>query len=228
MPQTGTTMAAAPQGKAQSARPETPPWEEVLRFWFPDSPDEDLETHNRHWRWRMRGGADEEIATRFPDLAARAAAGDLDHWAADVRGRLALIIVLDQFSRSVWRNSPRAFAQDEKALALALEGLESGHFAALTRPWERMFYVIPLGHCEGPDHLARLDRAHAIAQQVWNEAPDHLKSTYAFGVEQQVLFRKVIQTFGRHTHRNATLGRTSTPEEDTYIAEGQFPHLRDF
>ncbi len=120
----------------------------------------------------MRDGADAEIVARFSDLTEHAAAGVLDQWAEDPRGRLALLILLDQFPRSVWRDSPRAFAQDPHALTLALEGLENGHFAALRMPWERLSYVIVLGHCEGPDHLARLERGHRIAQEVHNEVPD--------------------------------------------------------
>jgi uncharacterized protein (DUF924 family) len=198
----------------------------VLRFWFPDSPEEDLETHGRRSAWRMRGGADEEIVARFTGLTEQAAAGALDHWADDPRGRLALIVLLDQFSRSVWRDSPRAFAQDPKALALALEGLENGHYASLSTPWERSTYQLSLTHCEGPDHLARLDRAHALAQEILDSGPDHLRPVYAFAVEQKILHRRVIETFGRFPHRNAALGRTSTPEEAAYVAGGQFPHRR--
>jgi uncharacterized protein (DUF924 family) len=174
----------------------------------------------------MRGGADDEILGRFNDLTHAASEGRLDHWAADPRGRLALIILLDQFPRSVWRGSSRAFAQDGKALALVLEGYENGHYEALGRPWERTTYNIPLGHCEGPDHLERLDRGIALGQQILADAPEHLKPGYVFAAQQPVEVRKVIAAFGRHPHRNALLGRISTPEEEAYIAEGRFPHLR--
>lgn len=201
-------------------------WEEVLEFWFPDGPDEDAETHDRHWRWRMMGGADGEIIHRFTDLTGKAAAGDLDHWAEDPRGRLALIIALDQFPRSVWRGTARAFAQDNKALALVMEGYENGHYQALEKAWEKAVYNLPLGHCESPDHLDRIDRAMRLTQDIYAAAPDHLKGIYGFIAQQPVEVRKVIAAFGRHPHRNAVLGRTSTPEEEAYIAEGKFPHLR--
>lgn len=94
----------------QTVLPEGRPWEEVLQFWFPDSLDEDIENHGQRWAWRMRGGADAAIMSRFPDLTEQAANGALDDWAEDPRGRLALIILLDQFPRSVWRDTPRAFA----------------------------------------------------------------------------------------------------------------------
>lgn len=202
------------------------PWEEVLGFWFPDRAEEDLETHGRHWAWRMRGGADAEIVARFVGLTERAARGELDPWAADPRGRLALLVLLDQFPRSVWRDDPRAYAQDPRAVALAEEGLENGHFEALAHPWERLSYVIPFGHWEGPGHLERIDRAHDLARRIHEEAPAHLRPSYAYGVDQQVLMRRVIEAFGRHPHRNAILGRASTPEEEAYLAQGSFPHTR--
>lgn len=221
-------MAGGVQRPREAITPETPKWEEILQFWFPDQPDEDPETHSAHWRWRMRGGADQEIIARFAGLTAQAATGELDHWADDPRGRLALIIALDQFPRSVWRGTPRAFAQDEKALALVLEGLENGHFDALATAWERTVFHVPLGHCEGPGHLERLDLAERLARDILATAPTHLKAGYEFAVQQQIEFRKVIAAFGRHPHRNAILGRASTPEEEAYIADGQFPHLRPF
>src|SRR5690625_4273426 len=89
-------------------------YHEILAFWFPEARTASLEAdrHADQWFWRMRGGADAEIVARFPEITAWAARGELAHWAADPAGRLALIIVLDQFSRSLWRGSPRAFAQD--------------------------------------------------------------------------------------------------------------------
>ena len=221
-----TDAATEAQTPRPSSSPESREWDEVLRFWFPDSSEDDAETHGRRTAWRMRGGADEEIVARFGPLTEQAATGALDHWASDPRGRLALLVLLDQFSRSVWSGSPHAFAQDPRALALALGGLENGHYAALRPPWEQSSYQLVLGHCEGPDHLARLDRALALAQEIHASAPDHLKAFYAFPVEQKILHRRVIETFGRFPHRNAALGRTPTPEEAAYVAEGQFPHRR--
>ena len=226
MPQPNTSAAKEAQDRGPPVSSRASGWDEVLQFWFPDRLEEDAETHGRRSAWRMSGGADEAIVTRFASLTEQAAAGALDHWADDSRGRLALIVVLDQFSRSVWRDSPRAFAQDPRALALAFEGLENGHYEALSTPWEQSTYQLALTHCEGPDHLARLDHALTLAQEIRDAAPDHLKAFYAFPVEQKVLHRQVIATFGRFPHRNATLGRTSTTGEIAYIAEGQFPHRR--
>jgi len=203
-------------------------WEDILDFWFPEGEglDVDLATHDANWKWRMLGGADSEIVARYSETTERAARGEFDQWADDPHGRLALIIVLDQFPRSVWRNSPRAFDQDEKALALTLAGYSSGHYDALKTPWYRTVHNLPLIHAEGPDHLDRLDRAILLARENLDAAPPHLRPAYEFIAGQPAEVRKVVAAFGRHPHRNAVLGRSSTPEEQVYLAEGKFPHLR--
>ena len=115
--------------------------EDVLRFWFPELSGADHARMVRQFEWWFRGGADSAIADRFPLLLERASRGDLDDWPKRPRQRLALIIVLDQFSRSLYKDTARAFAQDQKALALALEGIEVGHFRALETPWEKTFFL---------------------------------------------------------------------------------------
>lgn len=203
-------------------------WREVLDFWFPEgrSLDVDAGAHGNHWSWRLHGGADDTIVARFSDLTTRAAAGDLDGWTAQAEGRLALIIVLDQFSRSLWRGSARAFAQDPAALALAMQGLSNGHYAALSAPWYKIVYSQPLGHCEGPDHLERVDRLIRLREAIAADAPVHLQPTYHSLVKQAHKVRGVIAAFGRHPHRNPVLGRPSSAAEDAYIAKGEFPHVQ--
>ena len=101
--------------------------DEVLDFWFPeDGHDASFDAHHAFWTWRMRGGADEPIRDRFASLTEAAAKGLLDHWADAPRGRLALILVLDQFSRSVWRGTPGAFGQDLKAARLCSRDSRTG------------------------------------------------------------------------------------------------------
>lgn len=200
---------------------------DIIAFWFPDGETPELGPHMDLWAWRMRGGANAEIMAQFTDETERAARGEFDHWAADPLGRLALIILLDQFSRTVWAGQPKAYAQDPKALALCLEGLDNGHFDALPNVWFKSVFKLPMEHCECADHLANLDRVIAIADQILKDAPDILKDVYAFAAEQPRKHRAVIAQFGRHSHRNAVLGRTSTQAELDYIANGAFPHETD-
>ncbi len=205
-------------------------WREVLEFWFPEgrSFQIDANTHRDHWYWRMRGGADSEITALFSELTAEGAAGNLDHWASDPAGRLALIIVLDQFSRSVWRGSSKAFAQDPAALALVMEGLSNGHYAALPTPWFKVVHGLPLGHCEGPDHLERLDILIRLREEIAAEAPAQLQPIYRLLARQARDVKQVIAAFGRHPHRNEVLCRRSSPTEEAYLQEGDFPHERAF
>lgn len=205
-------------------------WRDVLDFWFPEgrTADVDAETHAKHWSWRMQGGADAAIVARFSELTVRGAAGRLDDWASDPEGRLSLIIVLDQFSRSLWRGTPRAYTQDDAALALAMDGLETGDFHALDMPWFKIASTQPLGHCEGPDHLERIDLLIRLREEIASAAPEHLRPIYRSLVKQAEDVRKVIATFGRHPHRNRILGRQSTSAEKEYLDKGDFPHLRAF
>ena len=202
--------------------------EAIWNFWFPEDAGDTLEGHQEYWTWRMRGGADSQIIERFSETTERAAAGDFDDWAATPKGRLTLIIALDQFPRSVWRGTPRAYENDPKALAVALDGFDNGHFDALDAVWQKAFYQMPLGHCEGPNHLENLDRAVEIGRALLQEAPAHLRPIYVFSAEQPILGREVIRRFGRHPHRNEVLGRKSTPEELVYLETGKFPHEREF
>ncbi len=172
-------------------------------------------------------GAEGEIVRRFSDIAEPAAQGKLDHWSDTSRGRLASIIALVQFSRSIWRDDSRAYAQDPKVLALVREGFENGHFDQLETIWEKTFYQMPLGHCEGPDQLDRAGQAIEIGMTILADAPQHLKPLYEFSAQQPVEGRKVIAAFGRHPHRNAVLGRKSTPAELAFLKIGKFPHQRE-
>jgi uncharacterized protein (DUF924 family) len=195
----------------------------VLDFWFPSGLEADEATHLRQVAWWFRGGADRDIVGRFAPAVDAAARGDFDAWAASARGRLALIIVLDQFSRSVYRDTPKAWAQDPKALALALDGLDRGVDRELPNVWERVFFFLPLGHCE---QLELQERSVRLAEELIGDAPSHLKKVYEYSASQARGHRDVIARFGRHPHRNAVLGRESTPEELEYLATGAFVHQR--
>lgn len=197
--------------------------EDVLRFWFPDLSGADHAGLVRQFEWWFRGGADAAVVERFATLLERATRGELDHWSMRPRSRLALIIVLDQFSRSLYRDTARAFAQDPKALAIALEGLEIRHYEALETPWEKTFFLLPLGHSE---ELTHLHRAVTLAEKLAADAPPELRRMLEHSASQARGHRDVIARFGRHPHRNAILGRQSTPEELEYLASGQLVHTR--
>ena len=198
-------------------------FEEVLRFWFSSLPTGDHAAMARQMEWWFRGGADAEIIERFSPLFVRATKGELDNWSQRPRSRLALIIVLDQFSRTIHRGAAQAFAQDPKALRFALEGIEIGHYAALKTPWEKTFFFLPLGHSE---ELANLERAVNLAEELVKEAPQEHRDMLSFSANQARGHRDVIARFGRHPHRNEVLGRQSTPEELDYLATGQLVHTR--
>ena len=199
--------------------------EEVLSYWFTeDLADADMETLRRHGQRWMAGGpeVDREITERFGEVLERARRGELDYWADTPRGRLALIVVLDQFSRNVYRGSPLSYSQDEKALELALEGIEMGMDRELA-PAERNFFWLPLGHSED---LALHERSVLHAEEEAANAPPRFVPMYAFMVSQAKAARSVIERFGRHPHRNEILGRTSTLEELEYLRTETPPHLR--
>jgi len=199
--------------------------DQVLEFWFPD--DGFWESGEAFGKWihhRMQGGVDAHICARFAGLTTAAAQGLLDQWAETPRGRLALLLALDQFPRSLWRGTPGAYAQDCKAARLAIEGIENGHFKAL-KPWEKTFFVIALGHCEGPDHLARMDLIDTITDEIIADLPASLAHLAEQFRAQNARLRDIIERFGRHPHRNPIYGRVSSPEEETYIATGDFPHV---
>lgn len=171
-----------------------PPWRDVLDFWFPEggTANVDADTHREHWFWRLQGGADEAIVARFSELTVHGAQGGLDHWANEPEGRLSLIIMLDQFSRSLWRGTLRAFAQDAAALELTMEGVTNGHYEALDTPWFKIASTQPLGHCEGPDHLAHIDLLIRLREGVALAAPEHLQPIYRSLVQQAEDVRQVI------------------------------------
>ena len=199
--------------------------EDILELWFPDNGFWTSQQAYSAWiTKRMLGGMDAIICQEYGDLTRAAAQGKLDHWSETPKGRLALIVALDQFPRSLWRDTPGAYAQDLQACRLALEGVENGHFSALA-PWEKQFYCIALGHCEGPDHLARMDLLDTLFGIIIAELPSQLDYLRDVLPKAPAKMRSVIERFGRHPHRNAHYGRVSTPQEEAYIAIGDFPHV---
>ncbi|MBD2102497.1 DUF924 family protein [Leptolyngbya sp. FACHB-261] len=197
--------------------------EDVLQFWFPSQANPAQAAMVRQWdRW-FRGGTNAEVTEHFAPLLERAVQGELDAWSCEPQSRLALILVLDQFSRTIYRGTAQAFAQDSKARALTLEGIDLGHYAALETPWEKTFFLLPLGHAED---LSNLELAIKLADGLVQEAPPEHRPLLEFSAGQARRHRDVIALFGRQPHRNEVLGRQSTPEELEYLATGQLVHTR--
>lgn len=170
---------------------------DILDFWF-------AEIAPAQW-WKRDPAFDRLIATRFLSILEQAARAELSAWRTSVPGRLAEIIVLDQFSRNVWRDTPQAFAQDPMALALAQEAVRAGALGMLDAN-ARTFLLMPYMHSESRvihAEAAVLFREHAPADN------------YDF----ELRHKAIIDRFGRYPHRNAILGRVSTPEEIEFLKQ---------
>ncbi|HTJ56453.1 MAG TPA: DUF924 family protein [Devosiaceae bacterium] len=171
--------------------------EAVIDFWFEEHGEKD-------W-WGAEPEFDREVAERFSETHARLALGEGFSWRGNALGRLAEIIVLDQFSRHLYRNDPRAFAQDGMALVLAQEAIAARNDLTL-RPVRRMFLYMPLLHSESVV-------IHEAAQPLFAELDSE-----GF-VEAAAGHLECVRRFGRFPKRNAALGRETTPEEQAYLAE---------
>ncbi|HPF74221.1 MAG: DUF924 domain-containing protein [Rhodanobacteraceae bacterium] len=195
--------------------PDTTP-EEVLLFWFGDSDDEARQLAFGMPRWFNGGDAlDLAITEQFEYTVRAAHRGDLDAWAETAQGRLALIVLIDQFSRNVYRGKPGAFVGDDRCQRLALDGLRLGHDRQLTRP-QRVFFYLPLEHAE---NLSLQHMSVALFASLIDEAPASVRGKYASFHDFAERHRRVIRKFGRFPHRNAALNRESTSEETAYLAK---------
>lgn len=197
--------------------------EDVLQFWFPESLSHDYAAITDQFEWWFRGGSNRNVTERFSGLLQQAILGKLDQWPRHPRSRLALMIILDQFPRAMYPGTRRAFRQGPKAVFLALLGLELGHYAALETPWQKTFFLLPLGHSETLTHV---DLAVKLAEELVVQSPPELRWILEHSASQARGHRDVIARFGRHPHRNAALGRQSTAAELDYLATGQLVHTR--
>lgn len=192
--------------------------ESILEFWFGDIDGIDDEDPSRMRLW-WKGHEDDDalIKERFTTTVKQALAGGLDHWAGTPRGRLALVIVLDQFTRVLGRGTAAAFAGDAAAQRLCIAALDQDHDQQL-RFCERSFLYMPLMHAEDKDLARRslkafqdLRDARAAHRGVEPEAdPKSFAQQHA----------DIVLRFGRYPHRNALLGRASTSEEEAFLKNG--------
>jgi uncharacterized protein (DUF924 family) len=181
---------------------------EVLSFWFGEPGSPGHGKPREAW-FRKDAAFDAQIRERFLALHAAAALGERDRWREDPGTLLALVIVLDQFSRNLYREDPRAFSQDTMALEGAELMIRQGWDAARL-PVERQFAYLPFEHAES---LAMQDRSVALFSAL--EAYPETKGLTAWAEKHRVIVRR----FGRFPHRNAVLGRDSTPEEIAFLKE---------
>jgi uncharacterized protein (DUF924 family) len=171
--------------------------QEVLKFWFE-------EINPKMW-WAADAAFDALLRERFLPLLVSAAQGELFEWRKEPKGRLAEIIVLDQFSRNIYRNTPAAFAQDPMALVLSQEAVGAG-IHTLLAPKECAFLLMPYMHSES-------GKIHVVAEQLYREfAP-------ADNLDFELRHKAIIDRFGRYPHRNNILGRESTAEEIDFLKQ---------
>lgn len=153
---------------------------------------------------------DEEIRRRFEPAHHAAARGELDDWGEEAAGALALVLLLDQVPRNLWRRSPHAFATDPLARRAAGAAILAG-FDRITEPALRIFFYLPFEHSED---LADQERAVRLFEAMTGEDPAAARSARAH--------RDIIARFGRFPHRNRALGRVTTAEEQRFLDEGGF------
>jgi uncharacterized protein (DUF924 family) len=189
---------------------------EVLAFWFGEPPKTADELKAKLRRWFMGGPElDAGIKESFGETVDAALAGELDGWLAEPKGWLALIVVLDQLTRNCFRGDARTHAGDARAVKLTMDALERGALHALPMQ-ERHFALMPLLHAEDPACQARYQAEYA---KFMADVPEAFRPLYASGLEQGEKYAEIIRRFGRFPHRNAILGRRSTPEEEAFLVD---------
>lgn len=202
--------------------------EQILDFWFADTAWDPACIRGRVTFWFGAEGEtreaamqrDELIRARFRDAVEAASDGGLSRWADEPRERLALILLLDQFRRNIYRGTKAAFARDEVALALTQSGRSEGMDQRLA-PIERAFFLMPLQHAES---LAAQEQSVAAFAELEAEAPPRVREVFETFTEDARLHHDIVRRFGRFPHRDAILGRAPTAEETRYLA-GEAPRF---
>jgi uncharacterized protein (DUF924 family) len=184
---------------------------EILHFWFGNPDDQHSEYGQQRQVWFKKDPAfDATIRDRFLADYQQAASGELSAWQVKPHSCLALILLCDQFPRNLFRDSAQSFATDAQALALANYARQQ-QFDQQLIPVERMFLYLPFEHSE---NLADQTTSVALFQRLSERCPD-LESAYDYAIRH----RDIIERFGRFPHRNAVLGRETTPEEAEFLQQ---------
>jgi uncharacterized protein (DUF924 family) len=189
--------------------------EDILQFWFGDALAEPAAAARRTSFWFGAAPAvDEEIARRFGTVLRSAVSGALAHWESQARSCLAVIVVLDQFPRNIYRGTSAAFACDAQALGITRRGVAVGYLRALRIP-EQAFFLMPFQHAE--DRAAQREGL-ALFERLHGEAPAEWRAFTQGIIDFARLHLDIVERFGRFPHRNGILGRVSTAPELEYLA----------
>ena len=194
----------------------TAPWQPLLEWWFGtfESPQDIAADKGKLW-FGKRDSQDLEAQTRFGDWVEQALAGGLTDWAQRPDGWLALVLLLDQLPRMIFRDTPKSFAGDLRAQALVAQGI-AADFDRQLRPIQRVFIYLVFEHCE---HLAVQDEAVSRFIALVAEQPEADRAVFADNLDYAERHREVIARFGRFPHRNAVLGRESTAQELAFLSQ---------
>jgi uncharacterized protein (DUF924 family) len=186
----------------------------VLRYWFGNSADDAEVVREKTvlW-WKKNPEVDDEIRHRFEPMLESEIKGELTSWGNSARGQLARILLLDQFPRNMYRGTARAFAYDEPARRLTRETLEQG-VDRMLRPVERVFIYLPFEHSEDAQDQATSIR---LFEALLEEVPATLKEPFQNFLDFAKKHKEIVDGFKRFPHRNAMLGRASTPEELEFL-----------
>ncbi|VVQ07725.1 hypothetical protein PS914_04772 [Pseudomonas fluorescens] len=193
----------------------TAPWQPLLEWWFGtlESPSEIAADKGRLW-FGKRDSQDLEARTRFGGWVEQALAGGLTEWAQRPEGWLALVLLLDQLPRMIFRDSPKSFAGDLRAQALVAQGI-AADFDRQLRPIERVFIYLVFEHCE---NLAVQNEAVSRYIDLVAQQPESDRTLFNDYLDYAEQHQQVIARFGRFPHRNAVLGRESTAEELAFLS----------
>ena len=192
--------------------------ETILDFWFGSDADDAMVAKQRSDLWWTKNKAtDDEIRHRFENYVILADSEQLKDWLTTPRGRLALIILCDQFPRNIYRDTARAFSCDEKALTWCIEGLERKIDREL-RPIERVSFYLPLEHAE---FIEPQDLSVKYFRELVLEVDPEQKTLFEGYLHYAIQHRQIIERFGRFPHRNRLLSRESTKEEMEFLKESE-------
>ena len=189
--------------------------EQILSFWFKEQELSAPQIDRRMDIWFGEDPVfDHDIEKEFADDIEKASEGKLNHWADEPHGRLALIILIDQFRRNIYRGTLKAFSHDKVALKLCVEGAVEKKDKGLT-PIQRVFFYMPLQHAESAKVQAK---SVELYERLAESVSPTLQETFLTVAKFAELHKDIIDQFGRFPHRNVLLGRENTPEEDEYLA----------